>query len=108
MAGGSAASSIHSAITGKSAVPWVRDRMTARAVAAFQVGVRRIELDDVRLPEPRPGKVLLQLTAVGICGSDLHYFRTGRIGSQVLAFPQILGHEPAGVAAAIGKRVRNI
>jgi L-iditol 2-dehydrogenase len=78
------------------------------AVAAFQVGLRRIELDDVQLPAPKPGEVLLQLTAVGICGSDLHYFRIGRIGSQVLEYPQILGHEPAGTIAAVAKGVSGL
>jgi L-iditol 2-dehydrogenase len=80
----------------------------ARAAAAFQVGVRRIEVDDVTMPSPARGEVLLQLTAVGICGSDLHYFRIGRIGQQFLKFPQILGHEPAGIVAGLGKGVRTV
>jgi L-iditol 2-dehydrogenase len=85
-----------------------RPRRRPVAVAAFQVGLRRIELDDVQMPAPKTGEVLLQLTAVGICGSDLHYFRIGRIGSQVLEYPQILGHEPAGSIAAVGKGVRGL
>lgn len=78
------------------------------APAAFQTGLRRIEVDDVPVPSPKAGEVLIELTAVGICGSDLHYFRTGRIGETALTFPQILGHEPAGVIAALGRGVRGL
>jgi L-iditol 2-dehydrogenase len=83
-------------------------RRAPRAPAAFQVGLRRIEIDDVPMPSPKPGEVLVEMTAVGICGSDLHYFRTGRIGERPLRFPHILGHEPAGVVAALGKGVRGL
>jgi L-iditol 2-dehydrogenase len=79
-----------------------------RVPAALQTGLRRIEVGDVPMPWPKAGEVLVELTAVGICGSDLHYFRHGRIGAQVLKFPQILGHEPAGVVAAVGKGVRGL
>ena len=79
-----------------------------RVPAALQTGLRRIEVGDVPMPWPKAGEVLVELTAVGICGSDLHYFRHGRIGQQILAFPQILGHEPAGVVAALGKGVRGL
>jgi L-iditol 2-dehydrogenase len=79
-----------------------------RVPAALQTGLRRIEVGDVPMPWPKAGEVLVELTAVGICGSDLHYFRHGRIGQQLLTFPQILGHEPAGVVAALGKGVRGV
>lgn len=81
-------------------------RRGARQPAAFLAGLRRIEVADAPVPGPAPGEVLVELTAVGICGSDLHYFRIGRIGAQVIEFPQILGHEPAGIVAALGKGVR--
>lgn len=77
-------------------------------VAALQTGLRRIEVDDVPMPSPKAGEVLIELTAVGICGSDLHYFRLGRIGAQALTYPQILGHEPAGTIVALGQGVRGL
>ena len=83
-------------------------RRGATAPAAFQVGLRRIEVDDVPMPWPKAGEVLIELSAVGLCGSDLHYFRTGRIGQQALTYPQILGHEPAGTIVALGKGVRGV
>lgn len=60
------------------------------------------------MPSPQAGEVLIALTAVGICGSDLHYFRHGRIGPHRLTFPQILGHEPAGIVVGLGRRMRGL
>jgi L-iditol 2-dehydrogenase len=48
------------------------------------------------LPEPRPGEVRLRVTAVGLCGSDLHWFEDGAIGEARLDHPLVLGHEFAG------------
>jgi L-iditol 2-dehydrogenase len=62
-------------------------------------------------PDPRleqPTDVLLELQAVGICGSDLHYFRTGRIGNAVLDAPWIMGHECTAVVAKVGSAVRGL
>ena len=62
-------------------------------------------------PDPKleqPTDVLLELQAVGICGSDLHYFRTGRIGNQVLDAPWIMGHECTAVVAEVGAAVRGL
>jgi L-iditol 2-dehydrogenase len=80
----------------------------ARVPAVLLTGLRRFEVGDVPMPSPRAGEVLIELTAVGICGSDLHYFRIGRIGSQRIDFPLILGHEPAGIIAGMGKGVRGL
>lgn len=48
-------------------------------------------------PTPRPGEALVKVTAVGVCGSDVHWFREGRIGGDAIATPLVLGHECAGV-----------
>ncbi|HEY5158226.1 MAG TPA: alcohol dehydrogenase catalytic domain-containing protein [Anaerolineales bacterium] len=50
-------------------------------------------------PKPGPGEVLVHVTAVGICGSDLHWFSEACIGDAKLSQPLILGHEFAGVIA---------
>ena len=50
--------------------------------------LRQLEL--VELPDPEirfPDDVLLRMAAVGVCGSDVHYYNTGRIGSQVARYP---------------------
>ncbi len=48
---------------------------------------------------PGPGKVLLRVTAVGLCGSDLHWYEEEGIGDARLSRPLVLGHEFAGVIA---------
>jgi L-iditol 2-dehydrogenase len=68
---------------------------------------------DVRLvreatPTPGPGEVLIRVTAVGLCGSDQHWYREGGIGDAGLVRPLVLGHEFGGVildGARAGERV---
>jgi L-iditol 2-dehydrogenase len=55
-----------------------------------------------------PGDVLIRMRSVGVCGSDIHYYRTGRIGSQVVQFPFVLGHEGAGVIEKTGSGVTSL
>ena len=49
------------------------------------------------MPNPGPGEVLLRVTAVGLCGSDRHWFEDGAIGDTKLGRPLVLGHEIAAV-----------
>ena len=66
-------------------------------------GPRDLRVDQVPHPgPPGPGDVLLRVTAVGICGSDLHSYKDGRIGDNILEAPLTLGHEFAGIVEAIG------
>ena len=63
------------------------------------------------IPDPKIEKatdVLLRIERVGVCGSDVHYFETGRIGSQIVKYPFIVGHECAATVAAVGKDVRRV
>jgi L-iditol 2-dehydrogenase len=67
-----------------------------------------LRLADEPVPAPGPGETLVRVTAVGICGSDLHWWGEGEIGDATLAHPLVLGHEAAGVIDAgpdRGKRV---
>ncbi len=63
-----------------------------------------VQLHEEPMPTPGPGESLVRVTAVGLCGSDLHWFGEGAIGDAGLAHPLVLGHEFAGVTAA-GQRV---
>src|SRR5262245_52299958 len=65
---------------------------------------RDLRLHDEPVPEPQPGESLVHVTAVGICGSDLHWFGEGSIGDARLSAPLVLGHEIAGVTND-GRRV---
>jgi L-iditol 2-dehydrogenase len=76
--------------------------------AAVLVKLGRIEIQERPLPEPGPGEVRIKVAAVGVCGSDVHYYREGRIGNAVVKFPSILGHEPAGVVDAAGPGVKHL
>lgn len=77
--------------------------------AAVLTGVRQIELREV--PDPTIQKdtdVLLKIEKVGVCGSDVHYYETGRIGSQVVQFPYIVGHECAATVVQVGGGVKEL
>ena len=54
-------------------------------------------------PPPAPGEVTLKIKTVGLCGSDLHMYETGRIGYTVASAPFVLGHEFMGAVAAVGE-----
>lgn len=73
--------------------------------ASVLVEPGRTELRRVGVPSPGPDQVLVRIAAVGVCGSDTHYFAHGRIGDFVLTAPMILGHEAAGTVVAVGSGV---
>jgi L-iditol 2-dehydrogenase len=66
---------------------------------------RDLRLHDESLPVAAPGESLLRVTAVGVCGSDLHWFSHAGIGDARLDAPLVLGHEFAGVVEGTGQRV---
>jgi len=66
-------------------------------------GPRDLRVDQIPHPgQPGPGQALLRVTAVGVCGSDLHNYQDGRIGDSVITTPLILGHEFGAVVEAVG------
>ena len=73
--------------------------------AAVLRGTKDLAIEDRPRPEPRAGEVLVQVTAVGVCGSDVHYYQHGRIGDFVVRSPMVLGHESAGVIVGVGEGV---
>lgn len=58
--------------------------------------IGNLQLHEEPAPTPAPGEALIRVKAVGICGSDLHWFSEGGIGDAVLDHPLVLGHEFAG------------
>ena len=68
-------------------------------------GAGELEVRERPVPSPGPREVLVQVSSVGSCGSDVHYFTHGRIGRYVLTAPMVLGHEPAGRIVAVGDGV---
>jgi L-iditol 2-dehydrogenase len=67
--------------------------------AARLHGTRDIRLTREPVPAPTQGHSLVRVTAVGLCGSDLHWWDEAGIGDARLARPLVLGHENAGVIA---------
>jgi L-iditol 2-dehydrogenase len=65
--------------------------------AARLHGIGDIRIHDEPMPVPVPGTSLIKVTAVGICGSDLHWYEDAGIGDAQLAAPLVVGHEFAGV-----------
>lgn len=76
--------------------------------AARLHGIRDIHIDEVPRPEPGPGEVLLKMAAVGVCGSDVHYYLDGGIGDAVVTAPITMGHEPSAYVAALGEGVEGL
>ena len=73
--------------------------------ASVLVSKGQVEVREVGVPELAADQVLVRIAAVGVCGSDVHYFQEGRIGDFVLEAPMILGHEAAGTIVAVGSGV---
>jgi len=77
--------------------------------AAVLTGLRELEVRET--PDPvlaRADDVLLDVKVVGVCGSDVHYYLTGRIGSQVVEYPYRVGHEFAATVRDVGPAVTRV
>lgn len=69
------------------------------------------KIEIVERPKPaisEPDEVLIRIERVGVCGSDVHFYRDGRIGNAVLDYPATLGHECAGTVVEKGAAVANV
>jgi L-iditol 2-dehydrogenase len=67
-----------------------------------------LRLQEERVPEPGQGEELVRVGAVGLCGSDLHWYTESGIGDATLKHPTVLGHEAGGTIESgprAGRRV---
>lgn len=76
--------------------------------AAYMHGTNSMVMKEVPMPTPGENEVLIKVKAVGICGSDMHYYQHGRIGDFVVEGDFILGHECAGEVVAAGAGVKKL
>ena len=67
-----------------------------------------LRIDSFPDPAPGAGEVRVKIAAGGICGSDLHYYHHGGFGTIRIQQPMALGHEIAGVIAAVGSDVSHL
>ena len=77
--------------------------------AMMLTGIRQMEMKEI--PEPvliKPNDVKIRMSVSGICGSDIHYYTQGQIGSQVVEYPFTVGHEGAGIVVETGKAVKRV
>lgn len=73
------------------------------------VAPKRLEVVEAPMPDgPRAGEILVRMRAVGLCGSDLHWWADGRIHSTPARYPQVLGHEPVGEVVEVGAGVHGV
>ena len=77
--------------------------MKSRAAVFYGAGMP-LEVREIDLDEPRANDVLVRMSAVGICGTDLHSIK----GEWVRPTPVVLGHEGAGVVEAVGADVTSL
>lgn len=78
---------------------------TMTNLSAVLYAPRDVRVEERPVPEPSPNEVLIHVRAVGICGSDVHYYEHGRIGQHVVERPMVIGHESAGTIVAVGSAV---
>ncbi|AHY47265.1 S-(hydroxymethyl)glutathione dehydrogenase/class III alcohol dehydrogenase [Rubrobacter radiotolerans] len=78
--------------------------MDVKAAVAFEAE-KPLSVETVRLEDPKEGEVLVEVKATGICHTD-EFTRSGADPEGI--FPSILGHEGAGVVAAVGKGVKSV
>jgi len=77
--------------------------------AMVLTGIRQMEMRE--WPEPmiiNDTDVKIKMKRLGVCGSDVHYYTTGRIGSQVVDYPFPVGHEGAGIVTETGSKVTRV
>lgn len=78
--------------------------VAAKLISKGTFAIRAEKIPAIRSPK----EVLLKVARVGICGSDLHYFRQGAIGDQVIEYPFTIGHEATALVESVGNEVRSL
>jgi L-iditol 2-dehydrogenase len=77
--------------------------------AMMLTGIRQMSMKEITEPLiVKPNDVKIKMSVVGICGSDIHYYTQGQIGSQVVEYPFTVGHEGAGIVVETGRDVKRV
>lgn len=74
--------------------------------AAVLHGIDDLRIEERPRPTPGPDEVMVNVKAVGVCGSDIHWYHEGRIGDRIVYEPLVLGHEAAGEIVQVGANVK--
>ena len=77
--------------------------------AVALTGIRKMKFINQEKPQiTNPNDVLIEVKSIGVCGSDMHYYKEGNIGDQVVKFPFVVGHEFSGVISEVGTDVKGL
>ncbi len=72
-------------------------------------GLEEMRLAEIGKPDIEgEDDVLIRVKSIGVCGSDVHYYSEGRIGSQVVEYPFLVGHECSGIVEKCGSGVTRV
>jgi L-iditol 2-dehydrogenase len=72
-------------------------------------GIRQLRMESVPIPAIQHAPdVKLRIACIGVCGSDMHYYTSGRIGAQVVRYPFAVGHECAAIVEETGPAVTRV
>ncbi|MCL2092576.1 MAG: NAD(P)-dependent alcohol dehydrogenase [Treponema sp.] len=82
--------------------------MQGKMKVALARDIGKIDIVEQEIPQPGENEVLVKLEYVGVCGSDLHYYESGRIGDNYVKWPMVLGHECAGTIVETGSQVTGL
>ncbi|XP_030463419.2 L-idonate 5-dehydrogenase-like [Syzygium oleosum] len=77
-------------------------------MAAWLLGVKNLKIQPYHLPPLGPHDVKVRVKALGICGSDVHHFKTMRCANFIVKKPMVIGHECAGIIEEVGTEVKSL
>lgn len=78
---------------------------TQQQLAARLHGAKDLRIERIEVPRPTAGQVLVRVACVGVCGSDVHFYKDAQIGPTEITQPLVLGHEPSGTIVELGEGV---
>ncbi|KAK9181715.1 hypothetical protein WN944_024854 [Citrus x changshan-huyou] len=77
-------------------------------MAAWLLGINTLKIQPYHLPTLGPQDVKVRIKALGICGSDVHHFKTMRCANFIVKKPMVIGHECAGIIEEVGSEVKSL
>lgn len=92
-------------LNSRTGVPPMSTVLPSTSRTSVLTGAKELAIEERPVPQPAADEVLVKVAAVGVCGSDVHYYRHGRIGDFVVDGPLVLGHELSGSIVAVGAGV---
>lgn len=104
----SSANELHSSTSAEDASS-TQSKLRSYRNPSLQVGKeRQIRLVEAPIEEPKEGEALVHIKTTGICGSDVHLWKSGGIGPLRVESDYILGHEAAGIVLKLGEGITNV